>query len=99
MDYRHPNLIEESHEKLNKDNASFDDTSPRTHTNVNRYQMTAIKRPKSSLQPGRQPFKGRLFALDEYVDRGKSQKKGQKMEKFNMQLRESNEKVSILVSF
>lgn len=51
--------------------------------------MTPIKRPKSTLNPGRQGFKGRLFTLDQHVDREKSEKKGIKMQKITSQIREA----------
>eukprot|EP00347_Sterkiella_histriomuscorum_P015964 403355018 len=70
---------------------------PRKTGQKQHYKMTAITRPKSSLQYGRIPFKGTLHHLQE-LDREKSLKKGQKMQKITQQIRESQEKILLLQS-
>ena len=55
---------------------------------MQKYQKTAITRPKSTLNPGRQPFRGTLHVLDEF-DREKSEIKGKKMQKITSQIRDT----------
>ncbi|CDW74874.1 UNKNOWN [Stylonychia lemnae] len=73
-----------------QDEMKIQDLDQNMHQNEiqeQRYQMTAIKRPKSTtLQPGRLPFKGTIQNLNLF-DREKSLQKGQKMQKINSQIK------------
>ena len=69
--------IDEQYKKMKEDqkqeNISFEDQevlSPQKMTQMNSYkQLSAVKRPKSTLQSGRSQYKGRIFNLDQITDR------------------------------